>query len=53
MALRKKVAEAIWQVEEKLYHDDFLETEEIDQLANLKQFRETLLRCYNFGCEVR
>ena len=53
MYLRDKVDDAIQQVEEKLGMEDFTEMDETEVTHKIHTlYRETLLRCYNFGCEV-
>ena len=53
MCLRDKVDHAIQQVEEKLGMEDLTEVEDTEVTHKIQTlYRETLLRCYNFGCEV-
>ena len=53
MCLRDKVDDAIQQVEEKLGMEDFTEMDDTEVAHKIQTlYRETLLRCYNFGCEV-
>ena len=52
MELRDKVANAIKQVDEKLSLEEFRDMDEAEKNSILKQYRETLHQCYNFGFEV-
>ena len=53
MSLRDKVDHAILQVEDKLDMEDLADVEDTEITHKIQTlYRETLLRCYNFGCEV-
>ena len=53
MELQERVVKAIKQVDEKFYFDDIEKMDEVERAHLLNLYRETMLKGYNLGFEVR